>query len=275
MRIRCYLSARAAAVAGLLTIGLLAAGAPTAGAAPLAAGDAGTARKATGMVSLTFDDGKVTQADNTAATLERNGMRGTYYVIARAMSDWGMSSYLSVDQVKSLAARGHEVGNHSSQHYDLVDVQAGKVDEFEDAQADLSAAQKIFKDQVGVTPRTCAYPFGRSDTAVQAAAGRAGLKACRGTSRGENRAGSLNPYDLKTMYVTRSTTVAEIKAAAKAAKANGSWVVYVWHGVVDDSADLDIDEDILTSTFNAQLAAIKSTGVPVRTVDQALTALGR
>jgi peptidoglycan/xylan/chitin deacetylase (PgdA/CDA1 family) len=256
-----------AVTTGLLATALLAANAP-ANAAP-------RPRPATGMVSLTFDDGKVAQIKNTTPILERNGMRGTYYVIARAMRDWGLKTYLSPAQVKALAARGHEVGNHSSQHYNLVEVQAGKKKEYKNAKADLADAQKIFKATTGLVPKTCAYPFGKADEGVQKGAQEAGLKGCRATHEKVNKPGSLRNYDLGTVYITRKTTVAEVKAAAESAKRNGTWVIFVWHGVNEKLPPKPENEDILTSTFAAQVAAIKKTGVTVRTVDQAFTAYGR
>ncbi|MCE5270725.1 polysaccharide deacetylase family protein [bacterium] len=68
----------------------------------------GTARAA---VCFTYDDGIDQQIDIAARDLENAGMRGTFFVpgssgsLARRLDDW-----------RALAARGHELGNHTLFH---------------------------------------------------------------------------------------------------------------------------------------------------------------
>ena len=62
-------------------------------------------------VSLTYDDGLTSHFEDVAPTLERYGLRGTFNTpIARA------SVMQHAPAWRALAARGHELGNHSLFH---------------------------------------------------------------------------------------------------------------------------------------------------------------
>ncbi|MEW6357469.1 MAG: polysaccharide deacetylase family protein [Planctomycetota bacterium] len=62
-------------------------------------------------VSLTFDDGGPTQLSRAIPEMEKRGLRGTFYLCpkgddyAKHLAPW-----------KEIAARGHEIGNHTLSH---------------------------------------------------------------------------------------------------------------------------------------------------------------
>ncbi len=61
-------------------------------------------------VSLTFDDGRTSQ-QNAGAILAAHGVHGTFYIIS---GDLGTSNYfMTLDQVRALAAAGNEIGGHT------------------------------------------------------------------------------------------------------------------------------------------------------------------
>jgi peptidoglycan/xylan/chitin deacetylase (PgdA/CDA1 family) len=226
-----------------------------------------------GVASLSFDDGLVSQLDNAVPRLKRYSFAATFYIINLA-DQWGDSSYLTIAQQKQLIAAGYEIGNHSSQHYDLVAEEDGSLPtEFGSAKADLAAAQARFQRKLGVTPTTCAYPEGRTNAAVEKAAADAGLKGCRGTDGGENRNTHSKPYQAYDLYgiaVDDTTTAAQITDAVTKAKKHNGWVIFLWHNVVPTPAD-----PYATSVthFAAQLKAIKDSGIKVRTVGATLASL--
>lgn len=63
------------------------------------------------IVSLTFDDALDVHLDNAAPLLERHGLRGTFYAPVSSSSLLRRSAEWS-----ALAARGHEIGNHTVFH---------------------------------------------------------------------------------------------------------------------------------------------------------------
>ncbi len=62
-------------------------------------------------VSLTFDDGGPTQLSRAIPEMEKRGLRATFYLCPRGddyaerLAPW-----------KEIAARGHEIGNHTLSH---------------------------------------------------------------------------------------------------------------------------------------------------------------
>jgi Polysaccharide deacetylase len=217
---------------------------------PPAGGSGGAA------ASLTFDDAKVEHATVVAPMLQAAGVRGTFYVISDAMS-WGGGS-MSAAQVRALAAAGHEIGNHTRDHANLTSLGRAQVE------AEFADAQAAIRERAGVTPTTCAYPYGAVDATVEAVAAKY-FTACRGTSGGTNGSGT-DRYALRTFYVHTSTTADQVRAAAQSARNAGAWIVFVYHGV----GKVGSSDDVTTASLSAQLDAIRGTGIPIRTVAQAL-----
>jgi peptidoglycan/xylan/chitin deacetylase (PgdA/CDA1 family) len=63
-------------------------------------------------VLLTFDDGG-SSATDAAAALERRGWRGLFFVTTERI---GTDGFLSADELRGLARRGHVIGSHSHTH---------------------------------------------------------------------------------------------------------------------------------------------------------------
>ncbi|MCU6794233.1 MULTISPECIES: polysaccharide deacetylase family protein [Paenibacillus] len=66
-----------------------------------------------GPVMLTFDDGGVSAHTIIADLLEAQGWRGHFFITTGQI---GTEGFLSKDQIRSLAARGHIIGAHSCTH---------------------------------------------------------------------------------------------------------------------------------------------------------------
>ena len=65
-----------------------------------------------GAVSLTFDDGIVTQLDNAIPCLNENTLKGTFYLNPNRGERWGNL----LEQWKEASRQGHEIGNHTCSH---------------------------------------------------------------------------------------------------------------------------------------------------------------
>ena len=65
-----------------------------------------------GAVSLTFDDGHETHIQNAIPTLDRHGLKGTFYINPGRGANW--ESLLP--EWKKASVDGHEMGNHTCDH---------------------------------------------------------------------------------------------------------------------------------------------------------------
>lgn len=109
-------------------------------------------------VSLSFDDGRVSQVDTGLALLKRANVKVTFYVtpgaVEKRLDDW-----------KRAVAEGHEIGSHSLTHPCTGNYTFSVNNALEDFDLPKMAAQldeatdRIHK-LLGVKPTTFAYPCG-------------------------------------------------------------------------------------------------------------------
>lgn len=110
-------------------------------------------------VSLSFDDGRVSQVDAGTALLDEYGVKATFYVqpssVKQRLEGW-----------KKAKANGHEIGNHSHSHPCTGNFAWGQkaledytIDEIRN---DLIEANKQIEQLLGVKPEVFAYPCGQT-----------------------------------------------------------------------------------------------------------------
>ena len=99
------------------------------------------------MIALTFDDGPGPYTAHLLDVLDQYGAKATFFLIGSKVSS-------QANVVRSIHARGHQLGNHSWSHPELpklpVDQIAGEIDRTNDA----------IKQATGVTPAILRPPYG-------------------------------------------------------------------------------------------------------------------
>ena len=103
-------------------------------------------------VVITFDDGNESVYNQAFPVMKEFGFIGVNYLVVNYV---GVDGYMSVDQVKELAAAGWEAGGHSMTHADLT---LSKRVEWEVAQSRHSLEKML-----GVPVETFAYPYGKKN----------------------------------------------------------------------------------------------------------------
>jgi peptidoglycan/xylan/chitin deacetylase (PgdA/CDA1 family) len=140
-----------------------------------------------GRVHVTFDDG-FRGVRGALPVLERLGVPATVFVCTDfvggtldlppfesiAAQHRHELSTLSWDELREAAERGLDVGSHTRRHLDL----RGLSDEA--LRDELTESREEIENHLGRRCRYLAYPYGQSDTRVQAAAERAGYDAAFG-----------------------------------------------------------------------------------------------
>ncbi len=116
-------------------------------------------------VVLTFDDGYKSFKLFAYPVLKELGFAATLFVYTDYVGT-GRNA-LSWQELKDLQAEGFEVQAHSKTHTDLRRAPGETSVQFERRmQAELALPRDMFKRQLGQTPETLAYPYGRWDTDV-------------------------------------------------------------------------------------------------------------
>ena len=234
------------------------------------------------VVSLTFDDGRISQW--TARDLLKNhGMNATFYLNSGTVDT---SVFLSWAQVGSLAADGNEIGGHTIDHLDLTTL--SPADATHQVCDDLSALRAR-----GYDVTSFAYPFGASDNSAGAGSIEAIVAGCPGgfytsaritqgilgsapwcVTAGCPTAETIppwDPYDVRaTGSVNTSTTLAQLESFVTNAEQNGGgWVPFVFHDI--GTTDTYSISETNFAAFLDWLAARESKGTIVRTVGEVMS----
>jgi peptidoglycan/xylan/chitin deacetylase (PgdA/CDA1 family) len=204
-------------------------------------------------VSLTYDDGIASHFEDVGPTLEANGLRGTFNItIARA------SVMEHTAEWRAMAARGHELGNHSLFHpcrstaetprpwvgpYNLLDYDERRLRE------ELQVASFALNLIDGQTERT--YANTCWDTTIGSGAQERPMEpiladlflAARGAL-------THRPVDLAHLDFMRLGSLHadqhsfdDLRAQVEAAIQSGGWLIYTMHGVGAGTHNLFIDHD--------------------------------
>jgi len=115
------------------------------------------------FVCITIDD--VPDAVYTKQILEilsEHRARATFFVNGARVKAFPQTA-------RMMAARGHEIGNHTWSHPDMTKLSASKM------KSELSTTQDIVKKTCGVTPRFYRPPYGRYNAQTNAVASNLGL----------------------------------------------------------------------------------------------------
>lgn len=164
--------------------------------------------EAAGLVGLTFDDGYADFLTTAVPVLERHGMTGTVYVVAGHMgatNSWDTGPQfpiMTADQVRAVAAAGHEVGSHTTGHARLAGADPDTV------AAEVAGSRALLEDVLQAEVPGFCYPYGSYDAAAADAVRAAGYdNACV--------TGDYDPGDRHTLprcYVSPRDTGAHIVA---------------------------------------------------------------
>ncbi|HEY1570954.1 MAG TPA: polysaccharide deacetylase family protein [Pseudonocardiaceae bacterium] len=221
------------------------------------------------VVSLTFDDGDADQV-LAADILATHRMPGTYYIISGAV---GSPGYLTLDQIRHLAAQGNEIGGHTVSHLDLTQVSLAE------ARRQVCQSRQILTDW-GFRVTSFAYPDGSASADVRAVVRDCGYHSARLDggllSKGCEDcapAGAFrppDPYGLPTpAQVDTSWSLADLQHVVTSAERTGGWVPLVFHHVCDTPVCGPLS--IRTETLRAFADWLADRGgTQVKTVDQVI-----
>ncbi|WP_241759549.1 polysaccharide deacetylase family protein [Pyxidicoccus parkwayensis] len=201
----------------------------------------------------------------------RYGMHATFYVNSGRVG--ASSSYLSLADLRSLAAAGHEIGGHTVDHVDLSTVPAAEArHQICDCRADLMA--------MGFPVTSFAYPFGSDTPTARLLVIDCNYNSARATGGIKNPYGcsscppaeTIPPADVFLMRTPPSVesdwTLADLQSLVLQAEAAGGGYIQVsLHEICDGCGTYSIKESLLDA-FLAWLAPRASRGTFVMTTNE-------
>jgi peptidoglycan/xylan/chitin deacetylase (PgdA/CDA1 family) len=106
---------------------------------------------------VTLDDGYEDGYTYAYPVLSAHGYVATYFVVT---SKIGSADHLTATELRSLAAAGNEIGNHTEDHVDLRTLPP------EGMKSEIYGASAAIANAVGVWPQSFSFPFGSTKAAV-------------------------------------------------------------------------------------------------------------
>ena len=235
------------------------------------------------MVTFAWGGGLASQM-TAAPILHRYGMHATYFVPSGLVCMQSQaqcratSPYLTIGDVRALAAGGDEIGGLTVLHQQLTGLSAAET------------AREICDDRSnllrwGFRPTDFAYPFAAISGQMQAITRQCGYNSGLGT--GQLRGAGLcqtcgwaetippqDPYDLRTPIEVNSVnttwSVGTYESIVQGAQEHGGgWVIFTIHGVCAQNCSLGVTPGIL-SEVASWLRGQAANGVVVRTIRQVI-----
>lgn len=159
-----------------------------------------------GALLITFDDGFMGVHDHAAPILAALGWPATMFLVSGLVGgrdEWSLrehpdgKTYPLMDwpEIRAMGKEGWDFGSHSVSHGDLttLDDDALKIQ--------LEVSRQSIAEALGKPVRAMAYPYGRHDDRVCAAARASGYALAFSTRSGFNRPGE-NPLSIRRLEIT-------------------------------------------------------------------------
>jgi len=186
-------------------------------------------------ISLSFDDGRLSQVDTGLALLRKHGVRATFFLQSNQIEK-------RLDGWRRAVADGHEIGNHSMNHpctgnYEFSRQKALENYTFQAMEKELTGANEEIGRLLSVKPGTFAYPCGQKfvgrgrDTksyvplvAEHFLVGRGYLDEAANDPAFTDLAQAMGtPFD--------DMDFAHMKALIEQATPQGRWIIFVGHEI--------------------------------------------
>lgn len=202
-------------------------------------------------VSLTYDDSLTIHHRDVAPLLDGHGLRGTFYLSIHNLQDF--------DAWKGVAARGHELGNHSlfhPCHRDPPERFAWLAEEYDLAHY----SGRRFHDELKLASKVLSMLDGRGSRSY-------GNNCCNMTIGKGEQEQPMDPI-LEELFVAARGTVTnrpvdpakpaftrlghfsgdgktfkQLRAEIEATKTRGAWIIYMFHGVGKGTHNLFIEDE--------------------------------
>jgi peptidoglycan/xylan/chitin deacetylase (PgdA/CDA1 family) len=149
-------------------------------------------------IIITFDDGNLDNYTVAFPIMQKYGFTGVLYIPYYFIDT---ENYMSIDQIKEMAAAGWEVGSHSLTHAELTTLTPDRLRE------EIVDSREKLQELLGVPILTFAYPFGNVGSAEVDYVKFAGYIAGMGATGFRWEQGSTNLFVLQRCEIKETDIV--------------------------------------------------------------------
>jgi len=167
-------------------------------------------------VSITFDDGHISDYTLAVPALNERGFQGTFFIV----TDWIDSA--TWNEWKDVSNQGHEIASHTKTHAHLTQLSLTEMEE------EIGESKVVIDAQIKTQQcLTFSYPYGEYNTNAKTIAEDHYI-AARGISCDLNTA-PYNFYGMRACSDSRS--LGQMKAMTDAAEEQGKWLITYYHSL--------------------------------------------
>jgi peptidoglycan/xylan/chitin deacetylase (PgdA/CDA1 family) len=141
---------------------------------------------------LTFDDGHLDNYTTAFPIMQKYGFTGALYLVVNYI---GTDGYMDVDQILEMHKAGWEVGSHSKNHFDLMQLNPQMM------RAEIVGSRTLLEKMLGIPIETFAYPFGLMNNSIIDYVRFAGYTSAMGASGYTSSQGKWNLYYLQRVEI--------------------------------------------------------------------------
>ena len=153
-------------------------------------------------IIITFDDSDGSQYTDAFPIMKKYGFTGVLYTVVGYIGQVsGLStdpSYLTIDQLKEMAAAGWEIGSHTETHQQLTVMTDDQL------HYEIVQSRKDLEQELGVPILTFSYPFGGANSGVTDYVHFAGYIAAVGATGYTADQGKSNLFELQRVEIKGS-----------------------------------------------------------------------
>lgn len=211
------------------------------------------------LVTLTFDDGEEDNVSTALPVMNSYGFKSTQCFATDHVEGDATNSA----RVLAFRDSGHEICSHTVTHPFLSQVPATQLAH------ELTHSRDFLRTLTGKNIDNFASPYGDYNTAVLNAI-QPLYRSHRTVDAGYNSKDNFNIYKVRVQNMLSTTTLQEYQSWLDYAEATNTWLVLVYHRVASSNTG---PYDTNTTDFGQQMAALNTSGVIVKTYNDALDEL--
>lgn len=215
------------------------------------------------IVTFAFDDGYESDYTMARPVLDRYHFAATAYVSGSLI---GTPERLSVDQLKKLQdLNGWDIASHSYFHSNMTGLAPTVIE------SDLVLSKEfLVNNGLYRGSEHFAYPYGEFDSEPLRSLVQKHFQTARTVEGYVETLPPADPYRLRAVVVTNTTTPEEVAQQVRAAISGGDWLVLVFHRIVESGADQETR--YLKADFEHIVEELAGMGVDVMTASEVQSA---
>lgn len=208
------------------------------------------------LLTMTFDDGHEDNVNTALPLLNQYGFKTTQCYATTFIE----GNTQAVNDILAFKNSGHEICSHTVTHPFLTSLNATTLD------YELQHSKQYLESIIGQPVLNFASPYGDYNANVNNVIDNY-YQSHRTVDEGYNSKDNLDVYRLRVQNVLDTTSANQIKIWIEQAKVDNTWLILVYHRVAADPGPYDS----YTNVFAQHLAAIQTSGITVKTYQEALT----